>query len=176
MSQFSFSKAIFPIVGIVGVIMFAYAVISSKEFPSIFGNLSIPSEIGTASMTSELNGISYELKEIRTPRGIIQAQNANNPTKRELGLSGRRSLVPGTGMIFIFPKPGNYGFWMKDMNFSIDIVWIRSDRTVIGIERNISPATFPKTLYPPSDIQFVLELKAGESEKFDIATGTILGF
>ena len=54
----------------------------------------------------------------------IAVEVAATAETRSKGLSGRGSLEEGTGMLFIFDSPAQYGFWMKDMNFAIDIVWI----------------------------------------------------
>lgn len=162
--------------------------ISSKSFPSL-GQFIEDSVGKTASTTPArytfsdpnynsnlLPEESYATTTISLPLGTIPVQISNNPTKRQLGLSYRESLKEGKGMLFIFPEPGKYGFWMKDMNFSIDIVWVHKDRKVAGVIQNVSPDTFPENFYPPTEIQFVLELNAGESGKFGIATNTILKF
>src|SRR4051812_34888171 len=49
---------------------------------------------------------------------------AKSETERQKGLSGRKSLSQNQGMIFIFDHPDKYGFWMKDMLFPIDIIYI----------------------------------------------------
>ena len=42
----------------------------------------------------------------------------------------------GVGMLFVFNSPGQYSFWMKDMHFPLDMVWIDSDKIVADISRN----------------------------------------
>lgn len=74
------------------------------------------------------------------------------------GLSGRDSVGEHTkGMFFIFPDTDYHGIWMKDMKFSIDIVWIDENLTVIGIERNVSPDTYPRVFRPEKPVRYVLE-------------------
>lgn len=180
-----FGKAVIPIVGLILFILIADYMVSSEEFPSL-GEFIAESTDTTATSTDEggrsgKNAVaifdgSYSTTTVGAPKGTVEAYVANNPAKREIGLGGLASLPGGTGLIFIFPEPGKYGFWMKDMNFPIDIVWMRSDMAVIAVSKNILPSTFPETLYPPVDVQFVLELNAGESDKFGIATGTRLAF
>jgi uncharacterized membrane protein (UPF0127 family) len=83
---------------------------------------------------------------------------ADTPLLRQRGLSGRPLLAPDEGMFFIFPSEGHHVFWMKDMRFNIDIVWIADDQ-VIGI----SPAyaSTPRQLYtPPRPVRYVLEVSA----------------
>ena len=59
---------------------------------------------------------------------VIRVEIANTKTKREKGLGGRSSLNEGEGMLFLFPKKDQYTFWMKDMQFPIDIIWIADGR------------------------------------------------
>src|SRR3989338_5744277 len=58
---------------------------------------------------------------------------------REKGLSGHKPILDNEGMFFVFDKPDNYGFWMKDMQFPIDIIWLNKDLKIIYIEKSVSP-------------------------------------
>jgi uncharacterized membrane protein (UPF0127 family) len=97
----------------------------------------------------------------------IKALVANTPDLRERGLSGRTGLPSDSGMLFVFDTPSRYGFWMKDMEFPIDIIWISGDR-VVGIEKSLSPDSYPQIFYPEEDVNFVLEVPAGFSERHNI--------
>lgn len=115
--------------------------------------------------------------QVNTPDGQrIIVELANTPEKRERGLSSRDLLETGHGLLFIFDTPGTYGFWMKDMRFPIDIVWIDENWQIIAVERNVSPETFPQIFTPEKPIRYALELNAGEAEIFGIDTGGILSF
>lgn len=185
MPQSTFSKFIIPVVGIVGIVILANYMISTEAFPSL-GEFLASSTNQFASSTDrhidqdeaelQFSDKSYATTTIKLKSATLRVQIANNPTQRELGLSNRISLPSDAGMLFIFPSIGKYSFWMKDMNFPIDIIWIRSNREVIGITKNVLPDTFPQSFYPPRDIQFVLEVNAGASDRFGIATGTVLSF
>lgn len=96
---------------------------------------------------------------------------ADEPQEQMQGLSGKKNLKENEGMLFIFPAPTKPGFWMKEMKFSIDIIWINSKGSAVQINKNVSPATFPKIFYPPSDIKYVLEISAGWSDKNKIKIG-----
>lgn len=96
---------------------------------------------------------------------------AKTPSAREKGLSGRESLGQDEGLLFIFPEPGLHGFWMKEMNFPIDIVWMDRYLKVIGISENVSPESYPELFYPPSPAQFVLEIDAGSARAKGIDVG-----
>ena len=180
-SKSNISRVIIFTVGAVGVVFLIGNIISSESFPSLgeFMASSTPASINIleefASTTVE-NELTYAMSVIHAPNGNIQVEISNNPTKRDRGLSNRISLDPNSGMLFIFPTVGSYSFWMKDMNFPIDIVWINIDRKVVGIDADASPLSYPKLFSPPDEIQFVLELNAGAADRFGIVTGTILPF
>ena len=61
---------------------------------------------------------------------------------------------------------------MKDMHVSIDIAWLSEDGTVLKIEENVSPDTFPAVFYPPRPVRLVLETKAGEMRRQGWGVGT----
>ena len=90
---------------------------------------------------------------------------ADTPAERELGLSGRMSLADDTGLLFVFPQADIQSFWMKDMYMAIDILWLADDGTVVGIEKGVTPETFPETFHPPVPVRYVLEVAAGVAEK-----------
>lgn len=110
--------------------------------------------------------------KITTPLGLIVAEVADTESSRELGLSGRQSLNPNEGLLFVFDLSGQYRWWVKDMKFSVDIIWINKDGIVVEIERNASPDSYPKTYINASPAKYVLELQAGEGEKQGIFLGS----
>ena len=101
----------------------------------------------------------------------IRTEVVDTVKNRSLGLSGRANLGENGGMLFVFEKPQNYEFWMKDMNFPIDIIWIGEDEIIKKISHQITPETYPETFSAGEPIKFVLEVNAGFSEKNEIATG-----
>ena len=96
---------------------------------------------------------------------------AQTPEERQKGLSGREGLGANEGMLFVFPTDGLWGFWMKDMRFSIDILWLSADGTIIYIAPNVSPDTYPQTFEPPAPARYVLELPAGYVAYHDVNIG-----
>ncbi len=92
------------------------------------------------------------------------------------GLSGRKSLAPNEGMIFVFEKPEKEGFWMKDMNFPIDIIWIDENLTVNHIEKSLSPSTYPNVFYPETPSLYVLEVSAGQADAIGLKVGDKVEF
>lgn len=101
---------------------------------------------------------------------------ADEPYEQTLGLSGREYMAKNEGIIFIFPESIMPAFWMKEMNFALDIIWIDAKNTIIGIEKNVSPDTFPETFAPPSPVKYVLEVNADWSDKNQIKPGDKISF
>ena len=105
---------------------------------------------------------------------IIKAEIARTSAQRAQGLSGRRALGTDEGMLFVFPQDTAPGFWMKEMNFAIDIVWLDSSGAIVEINKNLNPDSFPQLFYPPRPIRYVLELPAGLTDKLQLKTGDII--
>jgi len=106
---------------------------------------------------------------------IFNIEVRDTAAGRSQGLSGREALGENEGMLFTFGSPGDYGFWMKDMKFPIDIVWIR-DGKVVGVTEDVPPEPEKTMLsltsyYPPSPADTVLELRAGAVADYGIAAG-----
>ncbi len=109
---------------------------------------------------------------ILMPKGAIEAEVANTQASRELGLSGRETMGNDEGLLFIFDTPGRYGFWMKDMKFSLDIVWINENGIVVEIERDVSKDSYPKAFMNQADASYVLEVNAGQAKEFGLYIGS----
>lgn len=111
----------------------------------------------------------------------ITLEIADSPAEQIKGLSNRNSLPENNGMLFIFGKSGTYPFWMKDMHFPIDIIFLQ-DNKVITIYENVPAFNTENnkkvqnlTLYSPkSPVNKVLELNAGKAKRLSIKEGDIL--
>ena len=110
--------------------------------------------------------IQDNIGTIKLNNKAISVEISDTDEERAQGLSGREDLALGTGMLFVFENPAIHGFWMKDMKFDIDIVWINEAGDVLGVEKNISPDTYPEVFDPDEPVKYVLELKAGEADKY----------
>ncbi len=100
---------------------------------------------------------------------------ADTPKKRILGLSGRGALLEGQGMLFVFSESTIQGFWMKDMKFSIDIVWISGGKIVGFAERAMPDDRLEREVYySPGSVDMVLEIGAGEVARLGIRVGDVV--
>lgn len=105
----------------------------------------------------------------------IKVELAKTPKAQAKGLSGRRQLAANQGMLFIFPALQKHSFWMKDMNFSIDIIWLDNGE-VVDIAPNLPPAVGvnPPVYYPRASVNAVLEVAAGFSQKNGLKIGDMM--
>ncbi len=116
-------------------------------------------------------------KTIKVGDREITIDVADSNSERQKGLSGRSSLSENEGMLFIFDQKDTMpSFWMKDMNFAIDIIWI-DDGKVEKVEKNVKPEPGVsdnklKIYYSGSPIDYALEVPAGFSDKNSISIGT----
>ena len=147
-----------------------------KKIIPVFGLLVTIIIIGVA--LSFINGGALRRACVAVGGQTIYVEVADTPEERARGLSSRRSIGANEGMLFVFDSPGSYGFWMKDMNFSIDIVWIQDDE-IVGFEENVQPvegkSVFGLKIYhPPEPVNKVLEVKAGMVKKYGFQAGDII--
>lgn len=106
----------------------------------------------------------------------VEVSIARTPQEQEQGLSGTASLLENSGKLFIFNTPGTYGFWMKDMHYPLDLVWIDANHKIVDITENVAPDTYPQIFYPGSPVTAVLELNAGFSTKHGLSIGEMPSF
>lgn len=117
--------------------------------------------------------------QVRIGSLSIPVEVARTTAELQKGLSGKLSLDPEKGMLFVFSKPQILTFWMPDMHFRIDMIWISSDKKILGVTANVSnefdPAK-PKYYHPPSPAQYVLEVNAGFAAGNRISAGDSVAF
>ena len=81
---------------------------------------------------------------LELPSGItLEVEIADDELSREKGLMFRSEsqFQPHQAMIFPFEEPEFLGFWMKNMNFPIDILWLSRELQVVHIEENVPPCS-----------------------------------
>lgn len=96
---------------------------------------------------------------------------ANNEIKRQKGLSNIKAMRDNEGMLFTFEKPDYYHFWMKDMQFPLDLIFINGDK-VVDVIKNIRPESYPHTITSTEKANKVIELNAGEIDKSSLQKET----
>ena len=92
---------------------------------------------------------------------LVSARIADTDGSRQKGLSGTTQLADNQAMLFIFPTSSRWGMWMKDMNYSLDMLWLDSGKKIVHVEQDVSPASYPEVFLPDQDARYVVELPAG---------------
>jgi uncharacterized membrane protein (UPF0127 family) len=110
---------------------------------------------------AEINGHAFSL---------FLAKTAN---EQEIGLAKYKSIAKDQGMLFIFEKSDYYSFWMKNMHFSIDIIFISNDK-VVDVFQNVpvSPSNNLPVYTTRTKADKVLEVNAGLTKKYNIKIST----
>lgn len=117
---------------------------------------------------------SKTIKSVQIAGQNIKVELAITADEQQKGLSGRNNLKEDEGMLFVFKDSGNYSFWMKDMNFPIDMIWIGEDLKVIYIKKNALPESYPESFGPEisdKNVKYVLEVVSGFSDKNNLKIG-----
>ena len=136
-----------------------------KKILTLLFLLIIITIIGVISLktpTATINNYTFKLEIAKTQQ------------QKEIGLSKKKALEKNAGMLFRFEKTGYYPFWMKNMQFPIDIIFIKNNR-IVTIHKDVKP---PKglnenlSIYNSSEpADTVLEINAGLSEKYNFKEG-----
>jgi uncharacterized membrane protein (UPF0127 family) len=85
----------------------------------------------------------------------------SNGVEKQKGLGGLVDMPQDQGMLFLSDTSNNQCYWMKDMHFAIDIIWLSAEKKINYIEHNVQPKTYPKSFCHPA--KYVIELNAGEA-------------
>lgn len=99
----------------------------------------------------------------------VKAEAVSTPERLYQGLSDRRELPAGRGMLFFMPAVEVQDFCMRGMHFPLDLIWIVDGR-VAGLTRNVPP-TFPGNLPSPTPVNYVLEVPGGFADRYGIKEG-----
>lgn len=132
----------------------------------------------TTFRLSPLLGNIEGLTRVSVAGNTVFVHVADTPAARSQGLSGTERLPANQGMLFVFPRDGYYSFWMKDMRYALDILWLSESGIVLHVERNVTPDSYPDTYSSPMPARSVLELPAGFVDEHGVLLGarvTIFG-
>jgi len=113
-----------------------------------------------------------EMQTVCINDNCFEVEVVKGLTEKRRGLSFRKSLDQNTGMLFIYKREGFYSFWMKDMNFPLDIIWINKDKEIVYIEKNVQPCQDECLRYRPAEkAQYILEINSGLVDRLKIQKG-----
>lgn len=124
------------------------------------------------------NSTPPEGEQVADQSHTLTVEVVNTPAAMAQGLSGRTE-IGADGMLFIFPTKEIKYFWMKDMQFDIDIVWIAGE-TVVGVSEQVpkpeagTPDFRLETYSSSEPVNIVLELPSGDAKQLNISSGTVV--
>lgn len=104
-------------------------------------------------------------------KSVIKTEIVSTQESRTQGLSGKMFLPENHGMLFVFDRPQISKFWMKDMQFAIDIIWLSAEGQIIAIEKEVTPQTYPSVFGPDIPSMYVLEVNAGVTAVSEVEVG-----
>lgn len=113
--------------------------------------------------------------DTETGAKVFQAEIADTPEERARGLMKRTSMGEDEGMLFLFGEEQQLSFWMRETFIPLDMIFIRGDRTILGVVENAEPRTDTSRRVPGLS-QFVLEINGGLAAKLGIKAGQTVSF
>jgi len=118
-----------------------------------------------------------DFSNVKIGDAIIRVMIADDVQEQRQGLSDKATLSKDEGMLFVFGTKQVRSFWMKRMNFPIDIIWIDGNR-VVKIDKNLQPEGDDPKLHYASELEIdhVLEVNAGIADEQKINVGDVVQY
>lgn len=132
----------------------------------------------TSAEASRPNPIA-NVPKVHFPNGYsVTVEIAADPELRAQGLMYRDHLRPASGMLFLFDKDDDYGFWMKNTRIPLSMIWIDSEKKIVHIKDSVPPCYIEQcpSYEPGVQARYVLELAAGEAAKRGIKVGDVVRY
>ncbi len=127
----------------------------------------LPSEV-------EHESVEFSRDTIKIDDIVLTVQVADTDHLRADGLMFQEELPYDEGMLFVFDDSKKRTFWMSNMQFSLDIIWINSQVNIVHIEKNVPACNTTETETCPrydgggKDAKYILEVTAGFVDEFNI--------
>lgn len=125
-------------------------------------------------LASYIQSNQYQHAKLTINNTTLNVEEATTADQQTLGLSNRAHMANDQGMLFIFNKPQALAFWMYEMKFPLDIMWVNSQWQIVHIEQNLAPCPSKGTCQsymPMQSAQYVVEANAGFVKSNQIKLG-----
>ena len=100
---------------------------------------------------------------------------AKTDKEKQIGLSETKKLDKNKGMLFVFDSADYYAFWMKNMKFPIDIIYVNGNKVTTVIHQAQPTSLLNMPIYQPSEkSDKVLEINSGLSKTYNIKAGSVV--
>ena len=110
--------------------------------------------------------------ELKTGIYRIQAELADTPKAREVGLMNRSSMPTNSGMLFVFEQKAGHCFWMNNTKIPLSIAFIADDGKIVNIEEMQAQTT--NNHCPTAAVRYALEMNKGWFADRVIVPGTVI--
>jgi uncharacterized protein len=140
---------------------------------AVLGGLGLGTGGACASNYARSQAVTSPTLSFNTALGTVtvEVEVADDLNKRTVGLMYRQELDAQRGMVFVFPRPDNHVFWMRNTYVPLDMIFINAASEVVGVVAHAEPLTeTPRAIGVPS--LFVLEVNAGFASRHQIGVGT----
>jgi uncharacterized protein len=156
--------------GIIGAVLY---------FGPLFATAEPGSPQGNATGIEAPTNSTYRQVNVTLSNVTLVADVADTNELRTKGLSVKNTLNETEGMLFVFSTAREHSFWMKDMKFPIDIIWISEFHEVVYVEHSLEPCapnSFCPTYKPDRNALYVLETVAGFAQKHNVTENDYVDF
>src|SRR3989338_8632999 len=116
---------------------------------------------------------SMATKDIKVKDTVIKVEIAETTAEQVKGLAGRAEICETCGMLFEYSDYQIRNFWMKGMQFPLDVIWILNDE-IVGIEKNVQildSADETSRIKSPKVVNRVLEVQIGRADQYGLEAG-----
>lgn len=110
--------------------------------------------------------------ELKTGIYRIQAELADTPKAREVGLMNRTSMPTNSGMLFVFDQKAGHCFWMNNTKIPLSIAFLADDGRIVNIEEMQAETT--NNHCPKAAVRFALEMNKQWFAERVITPGTAI--
>ena len=131
------------------------------------------SHLGHPAFSQETPQLNLARTVIQAGMFQIDAQVAQTPQEREIGLMFRREMPTHEGMIFVFERAATQCFWMKNTILPLTAAFIADDGTIVNLADMKAQST--DSHCSDKEVRFVLEMHQGWFAKRNIKAGYKLG-
>lgn len=139
-----------------------------KQF--ILGLFALASAFSTIALAQQ--NIGLPIIELKTGIYRIQAELADTPKAREVGLMNRTSMPANSGMLFVFEQKAGHCFWMNNTKIPLAIAFIADDGKIVNIEEMQANTT--NNHCPKAAVRYALEMNRQWFSERVITPGTVI--
>lgn len=125
-----------------------------------------------SSATFAQQNVGLPTIELKTGIYRIQAELADTPKAREVGLMNRTSMPTNSGMLFIFEQKAGHCFWMNNTKIPLSIAFIADDGKIVNIEEMQAETT--NNHCPKAAVRYALEMNKQWFSERVIVPGTVI--